>query len=126
MVGAVGGFLILIPFLLLDTDPTVFTLLCFPLGVFANLHFSAIGPLLSELFPTEVRGSGQGFCYNFGRGVGALFPFAVGALADRIGIAVAIAVFAGAAYTLLAISAAIVNETRGTDLTALSQEGAGG
>ena len=52
----------------------------FPLGFFASGYFSGIGAFLTELYPTRLRGSGQGFCYNFGRGIGALFPFLVGAL----------------------------------------------
>jgi hypothetical protein len=31
-----------------------------------------MGPFLTELFPTRMRGSGQGFSYNFGRGIAAL------------------------------------------------------
>jgi len=38
---------------------------------------------MTELFPTSVRGVAQGFCYNVGRGIGALFPALVGILADR-------------------------------------------
>jgi hypothetical protein len=37
-----------------------------------------MGPFLTELFPTRIRGSGQGFCYNFGRAFGAAFPFLIG------------------------------------------------
>ena len=33
-----------------------------------------MGALFTELFPTELRGCGQGFCYNFGRGLAALMP----------------------------------------------------
>src|SRR5438874_798632 len=46
----------------------------FPLGFFASGIFSGMGAFFTELFPTRVRGSGQGFSYNFGRGVGAQFP----------------------------------------------------
>ena len=36
---------------------------------------------LPELFPTRVRASGSGFCYNIGRIVAAPGPFVVGAIA---------------------------------------------
>jgi len=48
--------------------------LSFPLGFFASGIFSGMGALFTELFPTELRGCGQGFCYNFGRGLAALMP----------------------------------------------------
>src|SRR5690606_39137551 len=34
--------------------------------------------LFAELFPTRLRGTGSGFCYNAGRILTAFFPFAVG------------------------------------------------
>lgn len=34
---------------------------------------------LPELFPLRLRGTGSGFCYNFGRFIAAFGPFAVGA-----------------------------------------------
>ena len=69
-------------------------LLGFPLGFFASGYFSGVGAFLTELYPTRLRGSGQGFCYNFGRGIGALFPFLVGALSTETSLANAIAIFA--------------------------------
>ena len=50
-------------------------ILGFPLGFFASGIFSGMGAFLTENFPTRVRGSGQGFAYNFGRGIAALNPF---------------------------------------------------
>jgi MFS family permease len=38
---------------------------------------------LPELFPTRLRGTGSGFCYNIGRIVAAPGPFIVGAVAAR-------------------------------------------
>ena len=52
-----------------------------------------MGPVLTKLFPTSVRGAGQGFCYNFGRGIGAFFPTLVGILATSAGLGAAIDVF---------------------------------
>jgi hypothetical protein len=40
-----------------------------------------------------LRGSGEGFRYNFGRGMGALFPALVGASSVRYGHATANAIF---------------------------------
>lgn len=119
---AVCAFVIVIPFVMIDFSVVLFDSLAFPLGFVSSAYFSAIGPLFSEQFPTAVRGSGQGFTYNFGRGVGAAFPAMVGLLADKIGISVAIAVFAGIAYALLAISAALLGESPGVSLTEITPE----
>ena len=43
-------------------------------GFFASGYFSGMGPFLTEICPTAVRGWEQGFCYNFGRDMGALRP----------------------------------------------------
>jgi hypothetical protein len=57
------------------------------------------------------------FAYNFGRGVGAVFPLLVGVLADTMSTGIAIAVFAGAAYAVMALAALALPETRGKQLT---------
>ncbi len=85
----------------------------FPLGFFASGYFSGMGPFLTELFPTRLRGSGQGFCYNFGRGVGALFPMLAGYISAFISLANAIAIFAFVAYSLFFVCALALPETRG-------------
>jgi MFS family permease len=117
VVCAVAAFVIVLPFTLLNLPTPVFTALALPLGFVASAYFSGLGALLTEQYPTELRGSGQGFCYNFGRGIGALFPLLVGLLADAISIGVAIALFAGIAYFLMAVCALLLTETRGAELT---------
>jgi MFS family permease len=58
------------------------------LGFVGHGYFSMFGSFLAELFPTAVRATGQGLTYNVGRGLGALAPFTIGALATlpRVGI----------------------------------------
>lgn len=53
------------------------------LSVFGS--FGALPFYLPELFPTHLRGTGSGFCYNFGRFIAAAGPFAVPALARAAG-----------------------------------------
>jgi MFS family permease len=90
----------------------------FPLGFFASGIFSGMGAFFTELFPTRVRASGQGFSYNFGRGVGALFPSVVGFLSSSMPLGRAIGIFAAAAYAVLFLAALALPETRGKELSA--------
>lgn len=55
-------------------------------GCFGSGYFSGFGVLLSELFPTKLRGAGLGFVYNVGRGASALAPIIIGTLAETYGI----------------------------------------
>jgi MFS family permease len=95
-------------------------LLGFPLGFFASGIFSGMGALFTELYPTELRGSGQGFCYNFGRGLAALFPALVGMASASLGLGVAVGLFAGGAYALVVVAALMLPETRGQELRSLA------
>jgi hypothetical protein len=40
------------------------------------------------------RGAGQGFCYDFGRGINAFFPTLVGLLSAKVALGTAIGMFA--------------------------------
>jgi MFS family permease len=90
----------------------------FPLGFFLSGIFSGMGAFLSELFPSRVRGSGQGFCYNFGRAVGSLFPALVGYFSAATSLGYAIGMMAGAAYLIVIVAALLLPETRGKRLVA--------
>jgi MFS family permease len=99
-------------------DNTLMLYLGFPLGFFASGIFSGLGAFLTENFPTRVRGSGQGFAYNFGRGIAALNPFFVGVLSATLPLGQSIGVFAVIAYGLLIVAALLLPETKGRVLTA--------
>ena len=102
----------------LPVNDEVMLFLGFPLGFFASGIFSGMGPFLTELFPTRMRGSGQGFAYNFGRGIAALNPMFVGMLSAKLPLGQSIGVFALIAYGLLIIAALLLPETKGRVLTA--------
>ena len=95
---------------------TLTLLLGFPLGFFPSGSFSPMGAFFTELFPTAIRGSAQGFSYNLGRGVGALFPALVGYVAIHMRLGHAIAMFAVTAYLLMILGVLLLPETRGADL----------
>ena len=94
----------IIAYMMLPTGRLGLTLMALPLGFFTSGVYGSVGAILAELFPTLVRATGQGFTYNFGRGIGAVFPGLVGGLAGAMSLGVAIAVFASLAYTLAAVA----------------------
>jgi MFS family permease len=113
---AVLSFTTVLLYMVLPISDEVMLFLGFPLGFFPSGAFSPMGAFFTELFPTSLRGSAQGFAYNLGRGVGALFPSLVGYFSARMPLGKAIAVFAVSAYMLMAISVLLLPETCGTDL----------
>jgi len=70
---------------------TVILLLGPLIGFFGHGYFSVFGAMLAELFPSSVRATAQGLCYNFGRGVSAASPWVIGAFADQMGLGTALA-----------------------------------
>ena len=98
---------------------SVMLVLGFPLGFFASGAFSPLGAFFTELFPNRLRGSGQGFSYNAGRGLGAVFPTLVGFLSSRLSLGPAIAVFAAGAYLIMMGATLALPETKGKELSAL-------
>jgi MFS family permease len=84
-------------------------------GYFAHGYFSLFGAMLAELFPTRIRASAQGFCYNAGRFVSAAAPFAIGAAAKTYGLGMLIA--ADSLFFLLGgVLIWFLPETKGTEL----------
>ncbi|ANN79793.1 MFS transporter [Bordetella flabilis] len=100
----------------LALSDTQMLILGFPLGFAASGIFGGMGAYLTELFPSAVRATGQGFAYNFGRGIGALFPSLVGYLSKTVGLAAAIGMFAAGAYAIVLIAAFLLPETKGRAL----------
>jgi len=113
---AIGSGLIVFGYTHLPVSNEWMMVLGFPLGFFASGIFSGMGPLMTEMYPTEVRAAGQGFCYNAGRGVAAFFPALVGSAAATLGLGNAIGLFAAGAYALVLLTALMLPETRGREL----------
>lgn len=86
------------------------------------MGFCTLGPFCGytvyfpELFPTRLRATGCGFCYNGGRVLAAAAPFALGKLAENLGgIAPAVSVVS-CIYALGLIATAFAPETKGKPL----------
>jgi MFS family permease len=114
---AIGSFVTVVAYTYLPITDSAMLVLGLPLGFFASGAFSPIGAFFTELFPSRLRGSGQGFSYNFGRGIGALFPWLVGHL-KGFSLGEAIAMFAAGAYLVMIIGTLLLPETRGKELHA--------
>lgn len=84
-------------------------------GFAGHGYFSVFGAMLAELFPSSVRATAQGLCYNLGRAVSALAPATIGALADRSGIGSALGV-TSAFFIAGAVLILLLPETRGGEL----------
>jgi MFS family permease len=91
-------------------------ILGFPLGFFASATNAGVGAFLSELFPSRLRGTAQGFAYNAGRGIGAFFPALVGVLSDKFSLGPAVGVVAATAYSLVIVAALLLPETKAKEL----------
>jgi MFS family permease len=114
---ACSALLVLVYMRLPITD-AVMLLLGFPLGFFVSGIFSGMGAYLAELYPNSVRCSGQGFCYNVGRAVGAACPALIGAWGTRLPLGIVIGGVTASAYALVIIAAYALPETRGRELLA--------
>ncbi|EKM98125.1 MFS transporter [Acidocella sp. MX-AZ02] len=122
MLFAAGALVIVVSYLSLPITNGMMMLLGFPLGFFMLGIYSGLGPLLTELYPTRLRGAGQGFCYNFGRGIGAVLPAVVGFLSLTLGLAHSIVAFSGACYVLVCLCAFLLPETTALKLETREQE----
>jgi MFS family permease len=121
IVSAVGSVALTIVYLFAPLSNDWILLVGFLLGYVSLIMFSPMGTFMTELYPTAVRGVGQGFCYNAGRGIGALFPAFVGFLSGRLGLGLAIAIFSLGAYGVMIVALFLLPETRGRSLASLEQ-----
>ena len=113
LIFSLGAMIMAVVYTQLELTPLLLLLLGFPLGFFSTGYYAGTGAFLTELFPTRLRGSGQGFCFSFGRGIGALFPTLVGYLSGRFDLGDAMAVFAVIAYGTFFLTAFALPETKG-------------
>jgi MFS family permease len=121
MVSAIGSVVLMLVYLFAPLSNELILPVGFLLGFINLMMFSPMGPFMTELYPAAVRGVGQGFCYNAGRGIGAVFPALVGFLAARLGLAAAIAIFSFAGLMLMIVALLMLPETRGRSLASLER-----
>jgi MFS family permease len=83
---------------------------------FGTGFFSGYAAIASEIFPGEIRAAAMGLSYNIGRGLSAVAPLVVGAIADRYGFLPGFFLLA-AAFLMAALLALLLPETRGRELS---------
>lgn len=80
------GSLIMLPATFLTPRSYAHLLLLLPvLGFFNNGIFSGFAIYLPELYPTRIRATGAGFCFNVGRVLASAGPFLTGWLVATLG-----------------------------------------
>ena len=117
MLFACSAGVLIVTYTQIPITDSLMLLLGFPLGFFLSGIFSGMGAYLSELFPSRVRGSGQGFCYNVGRAIGSIGPALVGYMSIKMPLGLAIGYLAAGAYLLVILSVLTLPETRGRELS---------
>lgn len=70
---------------------------------FGTGYYSGFGAVIADLYPTSIRATAAGVCYNVGRLASAVAPFIVGSLAATRGFGAAFTV-AGAAFLVAAVA----------------------
>ena len=84
---------------------------------FGTGYYSGFGAVIAELYPTSVRATAAGVCYNVGRIASAAAPFIVGSMAGTRGFGVAFAI-TGAAFLLAAVMWIGIPATQNRELAA--------
>ncbi len=113
---AVGCVATVVLYLFLPLTNEQMLVLGFPLGFFAAGIPASVGAFFSELYPAGMRGTGVGFCYNFGRIASAGFPWLVGYMSESVPLGRAIGIGAALAYTLVIVAVWLLPETKGRRL----------
>src|SRR6202007_1101264 len=97
-------------------------LLGIPLNMSILMKFAPMGPFMTELYPTDIRGTGQGFCYNAGRAIGSVFMTAIGFATAVMPLGAAIALFSTLAHALRIVMLGLLPGARGRALASLEAE----
>jgi MFS family permease len=122
LVSAVGSFILVLIFMLAPVSNQVLLFLGIPLNILLLAKFPPMGPFMTELFPTAVRGTAQGFCYNAGRAIGSFFPTTIGFMSQTLPLGLSIAVFSALASGIMIVMLMLLPETRGRSLASLEVE----
>lgn len=111
------GSFVMLPITFLTPRAYVHVLLLLPLlGFFNNGIFSGFPIYLPELYPTRIRATGAGFCFNVGRVLASTGPFLTGYLVTALGSFGRAASAVAAIYLVGLLILPFAPETRGKPL----------
>jgi len=88
----------------------------FVYGFFQFGMYASFGAYFTELFPTELRGAGQAFAYNFGRAGSAAFVMFVPLVALSTGLSAAMGIMGAIGIAVVILSVMFLPETAGREL----------
>ena len=108
---------LLLPLYSVLRAPVALLLLGPLVAFFGTGYFSGFGAVIAELYPTSIRATAAGVCYNVGRIASAAAPFMVGSMAGTSGFGVAFTI-TGAAFILAAVAWVGIPDTKNRELTA--------
>jgi MFS family permease len=113
-----AGAAIVVPVTFLVPDTYAGVILILPLvGFFTNGIFSGFPVYLPELYPTRIRATGAGFCFNAGRVLAASGPFLTGYLIVQLGTFARAASAVALIYVLGMVVLLFARETKGLKLS---------
>ncbi len=119
MLSAIATVIMVLVYMFVPVGDTGLLFLGIPLSAAILMKFAPMGPFMTELYPTAVRGTGQGFCYNAGRAIGSFFPTMIGFATQVMALGTAIAIFCTAASALMIVMLLLLPETRGRSIASL-------
>lgn len=90
---SLAGTVITLPIYVMTRDHTALLWLG-PVYAFFISFAGLFGAYFAELYPTSMRTTGAGFCFNVGRGVSAFAPFIMGSIASTYSLTTGIAMCA--------------------------------
>jgi MFS family permease len=125
MISAIATIIMVLVYLYVPVGDTGLLLLGIPLNAAILMKFAPMGPFMTELYPTDIRGTGQGFCYNAGRAIGSVFMTAIGFATAVMPLGTAIALFSTLAHALMLVMLLVLPETRGRAIASLEPEAPG-
>jgi hypothetical protein len=67
MISAITTIIMVLVYLYVPVGDTGLLLLGIPLNAAILMKFAPIGPVHDGVYPTNIRGTGQGFCHNADR-----------------------------------------------------------